>query len=163
MRTDELYKFSNGTLKFVRDTLHQRLLNFKLGYNKGMERRQLTEKDQRRSRIMMIKIDEQLLEKKDHAKLEKIGAQPGFLRAKVIENQVMANSVISISLDSSEESMGTSTARVILFGTIPTTVPATAPTVDLPVIHDDTPLIPTDTPTISPIVPTIPPIAPTIQ
>ncbi|GKB06887.1 putative reverse transcriptase domain-containing protein [Tanacetum coccineum] len=46
---------------------------------------------------------------------------------------------------------------------IPTTIPSTAPTVDLPVIHDDTPLILTDTPTISPIVPTIPPIAPTIQ
>ncbi|GKA31601.1 hypothetical protein Tco_0717906 [Tanacetum coccineum] len=65
--------------------------------------------------------------------------------------------------DSSEESMGTSNARVILFGTIPTTVLATTPTANLPVIHDDTPLIPTDTPTISPIVPTIPPIAPTIQ
>ncbi|GJU73998.1 putative reverse transcriptase domain-containing protein [Tanacetum coccineum] len=59
--------------------------------------------------------------------------------------------------------MGTSTARVILFGMIPTTFPATTPTADLPVIHDDTPLIPTDTPTISPIIPTIPPIAPTIQ
>ncbi|GJW80361.1 putative reverse transcriptase domain-containing protein [Tanacetum coccineum] len=46
---------------------------------------------------------------------------------------------------------------------IPTTIPSTAPTVDLPVIHDYTPLILTDTPTISPIVPTIPPIAPTIQ
>ncbi|GJT35721.1 hypothetical protein Tco_0926140 [Tanacetum coccineum] len=74
----------------------------------------------------------------------------------------MATSIISISLDSSEESVGTSIARVILFRTIPTTVLATAPTVDLPVIHDDTPLISTDTPTISPIVPTIPPIAPTI-
>ncbi|GJW43121.1 putative reverse transcriptase domain-containing protein [Tanacetum coccineum] len=59
--------------------------------------------------------------------------------------------------------MGTSTAQVILFGTIPTTIPSTTPIVDLPVIHDDTPLIPTDTTTISPIVPTIPPIAPTIQ
>ncbi|GJS33026.1 hypothetical protein Tco_0531408 [Tanacetum coccineum] len=38
--------------------------------------------------------------------------------------------VILISLDSSEESVGTSTARVILFGTIPTTIPSTAPTVD---------------------------------
>ncbi|GJS11984.1 putative reverse transcriptase domain-containing protein [Tanacetum coccineum] len=76
---------------------------------------------------------------------------------------VMAFFVISISSDSSGESVGTSTARVILFGMIPTTVPATAPTTDLPVIHDDTPLIPTDIPTISPIVPTIPPIAPTIQ
>ncbi|GJU36283.1 putative reverse transcriptase domain-containing protein [Tanacetum coccineum] len=86
-------------------------------------------------------------------------AQPRFLFLR----QVMAFSVISISLDSSKESVGTSIAQVILFGTIPTTVPATAPTADLPVIHDDTPLIPTDTPTISPIVPTIPSIAPTIQ
>ncbi|GJX20532.1 putative reverse transcriptase domain-containing protein [Tanacetum coccineum] len=84
-------------------------------------------------------------------------------RAKVIENQVMAFSVILISLDSSEEGAGTSTARVILFGMIPSSVPATTPTVDLPIIHDDTLLIPTDTPTISPIVPTIPSIAPTIQ
>ncbi|GKD32380.1 putative reverse transcriptase domain-containing protein, partial [Tanacetum coccineum] len=72
---------------------------------------------------------------------------------------VMAFSVILISLDSSEESVGMSIARVILFGMIPTTIPSTAPTTDLPVIYDDTPLIPT----ISPIVPTIPPIAPTIQ
>ncbi|GKD39167.1 hypothetical protein Tco_1259374, partial [Tanacetum coccineum] len=75
----------------------------------------------------------------------------------------MAFSVISISSDSSVESVGKSTARVILLGTIPTTVPATAPTADLPVIQDDTPLIPTDTPTISPIIPAISPIAPTIQ
>ncbi|GJU57898.1 reverse transcriptase zinc-binding domain-containing protein [Tanacetum coccineum] len=46
---------------------------------------------------------------------------------------------------------------------IPTTIPPTTPTIDLPVTHDDTPLIPTDTPTISPIVPTILLIAPTIQ
>ncbi|GJW28461.1 hypothetical protein Tco_0045336, partial [Tanacetum coccineum] len=76
---------------------------------------------------------------------------------------VMAFSVMSISSDSSEESVGTSTARVILFAIIFTAVPATAPTSDLPVIHDDTLLIPTDTPTISPIIPTIPSIAPTIQ
>ncbi|GJT15239.1 hypothetical protein Tco_0873945 [Tanacetum coccineum] len=61
--------------------------------------------------------------------------------------------VILISSDSSEERIGTSTARVILFGTIPTTIPSTALTIDLPVIHDDTPLIPTDTPTISPVDP----------
>ncbi|GJY58718.1 hypothetical protein Tco_0458610, partial [Tanacetum coccineum] len=73
----------------------------------------------------------------------------------------MAIFVISIFSDSSEESVGTSIGRVILFDTIPTTVPATAPTANLPVIHDDTPLIPTDTPTISPIVPIIPSIAPT--
>ncbi|GKG60835.1 hypothetical protein Tco_0614397, partial [Tanacetum coccineum] len=56
----------------------------------------------------------------------------------------MAFSVILISSDSSEESVGTSTARVILLEMIPTTLPSTAPTTDLPIINDDTPLIPTD-------------------
>ncbi|GJX54637.1 hypothetical protein Tco_0283006 [Tanacetum coccineum] len=50
----------------------------------------------------------------------------------------MAFFVISISSNSLEESVGTSTVRFILFDTIPTTVPATA---NLPVIHDNTPLI----------------------
>ncbi|GKB39518.1 hypothetical protein Tco_0884460 [Tanacetum coccineum] len=68
----------------------------------------------------------------------------------------MAFSVILISSDSSEESMRTSTARVILFDTIPTTIPPTTPTINLLVIHDETLL----TPIISP---TIPPVAPTIQ
>ncbi|GKC40090.1 hypothetical protein Tco_1052474 [Tanacetum coccineum] len=68
----------------------------------------------------------------------------------------MAFFVISISSDSPEESVGKSTARVILFGTLPTTIPPTTPTTNLLVIHDDTLL----TPTISP---TIPPVAPTIQ
>ncbi|GKF05358.1 hypothetical protein Tco_0036026, partial [Tanacetum coccineum] len=75
----------------------------------------------------------------------------------------MAFFVISISSNSSEDCIGMSIARVILFGMIPTTIPSTTPTVNLPIIHDDTPLIPTDTLTISPVVPTIPPIAPTIQ
>ncbi|GJT50524.1 hypothetical protein Tco_0976681 [Tanacetum coccineum] len=65
-------------------------------------------------------------------------------------DQVMAFSVSSISPDSSEESVGTSTARVILFGMIPTTIPPTTPTTDLPVIHDDTLLTPTISPTIPP-------------
>ncbi|GJU53738.1 hypothetical protein Tco_1227452 [Tanacetum coccineum] len=43
-------------------------------------------------------------------------------RAKVIENQVMAAPVISISSDSSEESVGSHALRVILFGTIPTSI-----------------------------------------
>ncbi|GJT67485.1 hypothetical protein Tco_1018965 [Tanacetum coccineum] len=49
----------------------------------------------------------------------------------------MAISVISVSSDSSEESVGTSTGRLILFGTIPTTIPDTTP-------------IPTISPTIPP-------------
>ncbi|GKB04146.1 hypothetical protein Tco_0832289 [Tanacetum coccineum] len=54
----------------------------------------------------------------------------------------MAISIISISSDLSKESVGTSTARVILFGMIPTTIQSIVPTIDSP---------------------TIPPIAPTIQ
>nr|GEV64747.1 hypothetical protein [Tanacetum cinerariifolium] len=55
----------------------------------------------------------------------------------------MAISVISISLDSSEESVRTSTGRVILFGTIPTTITDTTPSVIPPSTHIDTALTPT--------------------
>nr|GEX75547.1 hypothetical protein [Tanacetum cinerariifolium] len=80
MRTDKLYKFSDSTLKYVRNTLHQRLLNFRLGYNKGMEMRKWTEKGSEASHNMMLKIDEHLLEKKDHAKLGKDWLVEGNLR-----------------------------------------------------------------------------------
>nr|GEV99708.1 hypothetical protein [Tanacetum cinerariifolium] len=46
----------------------------------------------------------------------------------------MATPVTTISSDSSEESVRTSTAWVILFGRIPTAIPATVPVVDPPVI-----------------------------
>nr|GEU44004.1 reverse transcriptase [Tanacetum cinerariifolium] len=72
----------------------------------------------------------------------------------------MAMSTVLISLDSSEESVGTPSGRVLWFGKIPTTVPATTPTTHPPVIHDDTLLIPAKTPTISPITSMIPPTAP---
>ncbi|GJU38687.1 hypothetical protein Tco_1191644 [Tanacetum coccineum] len=72
-----------------------------------------------------------------------------------LDIKIMAFSVISISSDSSEGSVGMATAQVILFGTIPTTIPPTASIFDLPAISDDTPLIPTGTPTIPPIAPTI--------
>ncbi|GJV40984.1 hypothetical protein Tco_1419424 [Tanacetum coccineum] len=60
-------------------------------------------------------------------------------RAKVIENQVMAISVISISSDSSEDSVGSPAGRVILFGTIPTTIPDTTPVSTPPATQTDTP------------------------
>ncbi|GKE74521.1 hypothetical protein Tco_1536562, partial [Tanacetum coccineum] len=58
--------------------------------------------------------------------------------------------------------VGTSTARVILFGTVPTTIPDTVPAIDSPIVHDDTSLIPTKTPTIPPIASTIPYTSPFI-
>ncbi|GKD45241.1 hypothetical protein Tco_1269886, partial [Tanacetum coccineum] len=65
---------------------------------------------------------------------------------------VMAISIISISLDSSEESVGTSSGRVLWFTRIPTIVLATTPTVTPPTTHIDTILTPTEIPTVSPIV-----------
>ncbi|GJU38839.1 hypothetical protein Tco_1191796 [Tanacetum coccineum] len=55
----------------------------------------------------------------------------------------MAIFVISVSSDLSKESVGTSTRRVILFGTIPTTIPDTTPSVIPPSTHIDTALTPT--------------------
>ncbi|GKF64157.1 hypothetical protein Tco_0187605, partial [Tanacetum coccineum] len=60
---------------------------------------------------------------------------------------VMAISVILISLDSSEDSVGTPAVRVILFGTIPTTIP-------------DTLVIPTEIPIIAPTIPPSPDYTP---
>nr|GFB30317.1 hypothetical protein [Tanacetum cinerariifolium] len=63
----------------------------------------------------------------------------------------MATLVILISSDSSEDSMGTPIGRVILFGTIPTTIPDTTlmiapPTADTPIIAPTIPPSPDHTP-----------------
>ncbi|GJV11365.1 hypothetical protein Tco_1352906 [Tanacetum coccineum] len=71
MRDDELYKFSNGTLKSVRDTLDPMLHNFVLGYNnEGMSNRAWSEKDQKRTTSMLEKIDKTLLERRIIRSLE---------------------------------------------------------------------------------------------
>ncbi|GJX61217.1 hypothetical protein Tco_0294117 [Tanacetum coccineum] len=53
MRADELYKFSNGTLKTVLDELHHRILNFRLGYNKEMNMRKWSPVDRRISELLV--------------------------------------------------------------------------------------------------------------
>ncbi|GJY75987.1 hypothetical protein Tco_0481103 [Tanacetum coccineum] len=45
MRVDELCKFSDETLKAVRDEIHHRILDFRLGYNKEMSRRNQNQRD----------------------------------------------------------------------------------------------------------------------
>ncbi|GJX80363.1 hypothetical protein Tco_0328512, partial [Tanacetum coccineum] len=50
----------------------------------------------------------------------------------------MSISVISVSSDSSEDSVGTPAGRVILFGTIPTTIPDTTPVITPPTTQTDT-------------------------
>nr|GFB36032.1 hypothetical protein [Tanacetum cinerariifolium] len=63
----------------------------------------------------------------------------------------MATSVISISSNSSEDSMGTPAGRVILFDTIPTTIPDTTqitpPTIETPTVAPTIPPSPDYTPT----------------
>ncbi|GJR80945.1 hypothetical protein Tco_0151730 [Tanacetum coccineum] len=63
---------------------------------------------------------------------------------------VLAISFILVSSDSSKESVGTSTRRVIFFGTIPTTIPNTTLSVIPPTTHIDTTPIHTVSPTIPP-------------
>nr|GEW31373.1 hypothetical protein [Tanacetum cinerariifolium] len=68
----------------------------------------------------------------------------------------MTFSIILISLDSSNKSVGTSTTRVILFGTFLTEILATVPAIDPPIVHYETLLIPTETLTIPHIALTLP-------
>ncbi|GJW11463.1 hypothetical protein Tco_1577290 [Tanacetum coccineum] len=70
MRADELYKFSDGTLKLVHDELHHRVLNFCLGYNKDMSRRKWSAVDKRRSELMIELIDKQMLKRRIIQNLE---------------------------------------------------------------------------------------------
>nr|GEW46516.1 hypothetical protein [Tanacetum cinerariifolium] len=71
MRTNERYKFSDGTLTSVRNTLDQMLKNLMLGYNKYMETRKWTATDQKRTRIMIKDINQQLLNRRIMRSLEK--------------------------------------------------------------------------------------------
>ncbi|GJU29247.1 hypothetical protein Tco_1172836 [Tanacetum coccineum] len=63
MRADELYKFSDRTLKTVRDELHHRILNFSLGYNKEINRRMWSVVDRRRLELMVKLIDKKMQER----------------------------------------------------------------------------------------------------
>nr|GFA57484.1 hypothetical protein [Tanacetum cinerariifolium] len=73
---------------------------------------------------------------------------------------VMAILVISVSSNSSKDSVGTPAGRVILFGTIPTTILDTTPVIDLPTTQTDTTVIPTETPIIAPTIPPSPDYTP---
>ncbi|GKF02667.1 hypothetical protein Tco_0029590 [Tanacetum coccineum] len=64
MRADELYKFSDGTLKKVRDELHHKVRDFDMAYNKEMLRRKWTAIDRKRSELMVELIDKQMSERR---------------------------------------------------------------------------------------------------
>ncbi|GJY46322.1 hypothetical protein Tco_0435385 [Tanacetum coccineum] len=72
LRADELYKFSDGTLKSVRDEIHHRVLDFRLDYNKEMPKRKWTAIDRKRSSLMIELIDKQLREREIFRNLERL-------------------------------------------------------------------------------------------
>nr|GEY48014.1 hypothetical protein [Tanacetum cinerariifolium] len=72
----------------------------------------------------------------------------------------MAISIISVSSDSSEESVSTPAGQVILFGSILTYIPNTTPTETPLATHLDTTLIPIEIPTAPPIIPLSPDYTP---
>ncbi|GJZ12192.1 hypothetical protein Tco_0546951 [Tanacetum coccineum] len=72
MRADELYKFSDGTLKKVQDELHHRILDFRLGYNDEMSRRKWTTINKKRSELMVELIDKQMRERRIIRNLERL-------------------------------------------------------------------------------------------
>ncbi|GJU81900.1 hypothetical protein Tco_1284265 [Tanacetum coccineum] len=71
MCSDELYKFSDGTLQSVRDTLHDMATNLRMRYNKAMPKRRWSHLDKTRSHIMVKEIDRQLRERRLMRQLEK--------------------------------------------------------------------------------------------
>ncbi|GJT78079.1 hypothetical protein Tco_1044804 [Tanacetum coccineum] len=73
---------------------------------------------------------------------------------KLLLVHVMAAPVISISSDSSEESVGSYAIRVILFGAIPTSIPV------IPVVPAEVPIVPAD-PLVAPEVGAVSIISPT--
>nr|GEU42204.1 retrovirus-related Pol polyprotein from transposon TNT 1-94 [Tanacetum cinerariifolium] len=72
LRADELYKFSDGTLKSFRNEIHHRILDFHLDYNKEMPTRKWIVVDRKRSGLMIKLIDKQLQEKEIIKNLERL-------------------------------------------------------------------------------------------
>ncbi|GJW30684.1 hypothetical protein Tco_0047559 [Tanacetum coccineum] len=69
MHTDELYKFSDGTLTSVRTVLHDIASNLRMDY---FPKKRLSSLDRKRSRIMIKAIDQLLLERRLMRSLEKL-------------------------------------------------------------------------------------------
>ncbi|GJU90419.1 hypothetical protein Tco_1302842 [Tanacetum coccineum] len=68
MRQDELYKFCDRTLNSVRNVLHDIASNLRMEY---LPKRRWSERDRKRSRIMIKAIDKKLYERRLMRNLEK--------------------------------------------------------------------------------------------
>ncbi|GJR80404.1 hypothetical protein Tco_0151189, partial [Tanacetum coccineum] len=60
----------------VRDEIHHRVLNFRLGYNKEMSKRKWSATDKRRSKLMVELIDKQMRERQIIRNLERLVGAP---------------------------------------------------------------------------------------
>ncbi|GJU96572.1 hypothetical protein Tco_1321328 [Tanacetum coccineum] len=90
MWADELYKFSDRTLKLVRDKLHHRVLNFHLGYNVEMSRRKWSATDKRMSELMVELINKQMRERKIIRKLKRlVGGRELEMDCRLMQSTVM--------------------------------------------------------------------------
>nr|GEV71205.1 hypothetical protein [Tanacetum cinerariifolium] len=67
----DLYKFSDGTLISLRDTLKDMVSNLKMGYTSVMTKRRWSSLGKKRSRIMIKDIDRQLLDRRLMGSLKK--------------------------------------------------------------------------------------------
>ncbi|GJR60789.1 hypothetical protein Tco_1502951 [Tanacetum coccineum] len=68
MRSDELYKFSDGTLTYVQYVLHDIASDLRMDY---LPKRRWSNLDRQRSRIMIKAIDKLMLERRLMRSLEK--------------------------------------------------------------------------------------------
>ncbi|GKA22847.1 ribonuclease H-like domain-containing protein [Tanacetum coccineum] len=76
------------TLKKVRDELHHRVLDFRLGYNDEMPRRKWTDVDKRISQLMVELIDKQMRERKIFRNLKRlVGAREVKMDYKMMTHQ----------------------------------------------------------------------------
>ncbi|GKC45094.1 hypothetical protein Tco_1062816, partial [Tanacetum coccineum] len=100
MRADKLYKFSDGTLKKVRDELHHGVLDFDLGYNKEMERRKWTATDKKRSALMVELIDKHMRERRIIWNLKRlVGAQELKMDYKLMTQHQSDTKVFTMTME----------------------------------------------------------------
>ncbi|GKA15795.1 hypothetical protein Tco_0695542, partial [Tanacetum coccineum] len=96
---DELYKFSDDTLKSVHDEIHHRVLDFCLDY-KEMTKRKWTVVDRKRSGLIIELIDKQLRER---SKSENKGIVPTEMELVLEQTQQGTSHEVSISTEGVEE------------------------------------------------------------
>ncbi|GKA30442.1 hypothetical protein Tco_0716747 [Tanacetum coccineum] len=80
MRTDELHKFSDGTLNHVRTTLNDIATGIQMDY---LPKRRWSPQDKRRARVMISAIDRKLRDRRLMRSLEKfVGGRPFYTSAR---------------------------------------------------------------------------------